>query len=50
MFGPIDMVALMGANAADLRGVHMLPGIGHWTQQEAPEATNRHLLDWLATL
>jgi pimeloyl-ACP methyl ester carboxylesterase len=25
----------------------MIPGSGHWTQQEAPEAVNRILLDWL---
>ncbi|MBV7379403.1 alpha/beta fold hydrolase [Maritimibacter dapengensis] len=35
---------------ADLQGCHMLPGIGHWTQQEAPEAVNTRLIDWLAKL
>jgi len=34
----------------DLRGIHILPGVGHWTQQEAPHAVNRLLLDWLADL
>ncbi len=47
MFGPVDMVAMMRANAADLRGVHILQDVGHWTQQEAPEATTGHLIDWL---
>lgn len=33
-----------------LRGTHLLPGIGHWTQQEAPADCNRLLLDFLAGL
>lgn len=35
---------------ADLRGCHMIEGVGHWTQQEAPKAVNRHILDWLGEL
>ena len=27
---------------------NIVPGAGHWVQFEAPEATNRHLLDFLA--
>ena len=34
----------------DLRGVEVLPGIGHWTQQEAPEAVNQALLAFLKSL
>ncbi len=34
----------------DLRTNVLLPGIGHWTQQEAPDAVNAHLLEWLAGL
>jgi pimeloyl-ACP methyl ester carboxylesterase len=34
----------------DYRGKVMIPGAGHWTQQEAPEAFNNALLDFLATL
>ncbi len=49
-FVETDMVALMEPALADLRGVHMIPGIGHWTQQEAPDAVNTALLDWLAGL
>ena len=26
---------------------HVIPRCGHWTQQEAPEALNRLLIDWL---
>jgi pimeloyl-ACP methyl ester carboxylesterase len=32
----------------DLRGVHLLPGAGHWVQQEQPEAVSRLLLGFLA--
>ena len=50
MFPGMDLTALMQASMSDLRGVHMIPGIGHWTQQEAPDAATGHLIDWLATL
>ncbi len=50
MFPGLDLVQLMQPHMSDLRGVHRLPGVGHWTQQEAPEAVNRLLLDWLASL
>ena len=30
-----------------MRGVHLLPGSGHWVQQEQPEATLAHLLTLL---
>ena len=42
--------ALMANTVADLRGVHLFPGIGHWVQQEAPEQTNRVLLQFLGDL
>jgi pimeloyl-ACP methyl ester carboxylesterase len=42
--------ARMAENASDLRGAHLIPKIGHWTQQEAPEATTGLIIDWLATL
>ena len=31
---------------ADMRAVHLVPGAGHWVQQEQPEAVIRHLLDF----
>jgi pimeloyl-ACP methyl ester carboxylesterase len=34
----------------DLRGKFLIPGVGHWVQQEAPEAVNKHLLKFLAEL
>jgi len=32
---------------ARLRGCHLLPGAGHWVQQEQPEAVTRLLLEFL---
>ncbi len=40
----------MKATLPDFRGATVLPGVGHWTQQEAPEAFNAALLGFLATL
>ncbi|MBK6702786.1 MAG: alpha/beta hydrolase [Caulobacteraceae bacterium] len=40
----------MQANTSNLRGSHMIPKIGHWTQQEAPKETTGLIIDWLATL
>jgi pimeloyl-ACP methyl ester carboxylesterase len=34
----------------DLRGFHMIPGAGHWNQEEKPTETNKLLLDWLKGL
>lgn len=50
MLPGVDPFALMAPHLPDLRGAHLLPGIGHWTQQEAPEAVNRLLLEWLRGL
>ncbi len=32
-----------------MRGCHLVPGAGHWVQQEQPEAVTRLLLDFLKT-
>jgi pimeloyl-ACP methyl ester carboxylesterase len=45
--GPILLERSVTKVAGPLR-VERLPGIGHWVQQEAPEAVNRHLLAHLA--
>jgi pimeloyl-ACP methyl ester carboxylesterase len=50
MFPGVDLVALMREKVSDLRAAHILPGVGHWTQQEAPDLVTGHLIDWLATL
>ncbi len=45
-----DAEARMRQTVTNLRDVITLPGIGHWTQQEAPEAVNRALVDFLKSL
>jgi pimeloyl-ACP methyl ester carboxylesterase len=47
-FGRIaDPGAMMRQHVTDLRAVHVLPGCGHWTQQERPAEVTALLLDWL---
>ena len=56
--GQKDGVIMMAAEALqrmpervrDLRVNELIPGIGHWTQQEAPEAVNRLLVEFLHNL
>lgn len=43
-------IEAMRALVPNLRGVHLLPGCGHWTQQERPADVNRLLLDFLRSL
>jgi pimeloyl-ACP methyl ester carboxylesterase len=45
-----DLFADPGAACEDFRGATLIPGIGHWVQQEAPEATNVALQSFLQTL
>ena len=40
----------MRAVVSQLREPVILAGIGHWTQQEAPEAVNRAMIDFLGSL
>lgn len=40
-------IEMMPQFVKDLRLNRMLPGVGHWTQQEAPEATNAAILEFL---
>jgi pimeloyl-ACP methyl ester carboxylesterase len=42
-----DAVEAIADNVPDLRVNLTLPGVGHWTQQEAPEAVNAALLGFL---
>ncbi|MBT7335031.1 MAG: alpha/beta hydrolase [Gammaproteobacteria bacterium] len=56
--GERDGVIMMAAEALksmpghvkDLRANQLIPNVGHWTQQEAPEAVNTALLAFLNTL
>ncbi len=42
--------AMMGAAVPDLRGVTLIPDVGHWVQQELPEQTNAAIVEFLASL
>jgi len=44
------LTGLMSRTAEDLRGVKLIPGVGHWVQQEAPEETNQAILEFLGSL
>jgi epoxide hydrolase A/B len=46
----MDLYANPGAACTDFRGSAVLPGIGHWVQQEAPGETNAALERFLAGL
>ena len=46
----VDLYEYAGNAIDDLRGTTVIEGAGHWVQQEAPEATNRALEEFLATL
>ena len=41
---------MMKTTVADLRGVLLIPEIGHWVQQEAPQETNEAILEFLRSL
>ena len=43
MIPGVDMFARAADNCTDFRGTTLLPGIGHWVQQEAPAETNAAL-------
>jgi len=45
-----DLEAMMADTVPDLRGVVLFPGIGHWVQQEAADATNTAMLAFLTEL
>ncbi|UYH55399.1 alpha/beta hydrolase [Qipengyuania sp. SS22] len=50
LFGAIeDPVVLVKMFAPQAEG-HILEGVGHWTQQERPDAVNSILIDWLKRL
>lgn len=46
----MDLYADPGTNCTDLRVSRIIEGVGHWVQQEAPEAVNEALLRFLNTL
>jgi pimeloyl-ACP methyl ester carboxylesterase len=40
----------MERNVPNLHRKLILPGVGHWTQQESPQAVNRELIEFLRGL
>jgi pimeloyl-ACP methyl ester carboxylesterase len=53
VIGGADESALrttMAPTVADLRDVVLIPGVGHWVQQEAPGATSDALLTFLRSV
>ena len=51
MFGAAtDPIAVMRSVVPNLEGGHVLPGCGHWTQQERPAEVNALLIPWLKSL
>ncbi len=45
-----DPIEVMRGFAPNLEGGHVLPGCGHWTQQERPNEVNALLVPWLKSL
>ncbi len=48
--GPERLIASLKQHVTDLRDIVMLPGCGHWTQQERPDEVNALLLRFLRGL
>ena len=42
-----QLTGAMSRVAKDFRGAVLIPAIGHWVQQEAPEETNQAMSDFL---
>ena len=45
-----DVIARFPETLPGLRGSHVVPGCGHWVQQECPDTVNRLLIDFLRSL
>jgi pimeloyl-ACP methyl ester carboxylesterase len=48
--GAAEHIANMKLSVPMLRDIQMLPGCGHWTQQERPKEVNASLLEFLRSL
>jgi pimeloyl-ACP methyl ester carboxylesterase len=46
----VDVFSYAPNACADFRGSTLIPGVGHWVQQEAPEATNAALTEFVRSL
>jgi pimeloyl-ACP methyl ester carboxylesterase len=47
---PGDLARMQGNACTRMSGVHLVPGAGHWVQQERPDEVNRLLLAFLASV
>ncbi len=45
-----QLTAMMTPAAPQLRGVRLIPGVGHWVQQESPAQTNAAIVEFLRGL
>jgi pimeloyl-ACP methyl ester carboxylesterase len=45
-----QLTASMSNVMTDFRGTKLIPGIGHWVQQESPAETNTFLIEFLKGL
>ena len=43
----LDTIDAVNAMTPNYKGSVIIPGAGHWTQQEAPDQVNKILLDFL---
>ena len=48
--GMDQIIKAMPALVPQLRAVQVIPGAGHWLQQEAPDAVNLALVNFLTSL
>ena len=48
--GAAELIANLTHFVPQLRQTIVLPGCGHWTQQERPEAVNAAMIDFLRSL
>ena len=47
---PGSFERMQEVNCTDMRAVLLVPGAGHWVQQEQPQPTSGHILDFLGSL
>ena len=50
ILGRPEYLGRMSSELPNHRATELIEGIGHWVQQEAPEAFNQIVLDWLDSL
>lgn len=46
---PGALARMQKSACTDMKAIHLVPGAGHWVQQEQPDAVNRLLIEFLRT-